>query len=270
MRFGKLTMTAVSAAIAIGLAACSKEAEHSDAPPAAPESVAAAVADYGALLASDARFEGDAARDASRKPAETLAFTQIAPGDNVFEVEAGGGYFTELYSRLVGPEGSVVMQNFQGFMDYAKDEIAARLANDRLPNVRLSVTKHDALDAPDASMDVATWVQGPHDLWFKPEPDAELDDPAGAFAEIYRVLKPGAPFTVIDHVAAPGSPATSGDELHRIDKQIVIDLATGAGFVLEEEANFLANPDDDHTLVAFAPPVQGKTDQFVLRFRKPE
>jgi predicted methyltransferase len=188
----------------------------------------------------------------------------------VFEVEAGGGYFTELYSYAVGSEGAVVMQNFQGFADYAKDEIAARLADNRLANVRVSISMHDALDAEDNSMDVATWVQGPHELYYKPTPDADFGDPQGSFNAIFRIVKRGGAFVVIDHVAAAGAPVTAGNDLHRIDKAHVIALAEGAGFILEAESDFLANPEDDHTLLVFDPKITGKTDQFALRFRKPE
>lgn len=264
------TLCLVSASL-LALAACSEKT-------AAPQGDAAPVeasivddADYAAAVADPMRFEEDRARDVARKPSETLAFFGIKSGDVVFEVEAGGGYFTDLYSLAVGPEGSVVMQDFQGFADYAADEIAKRLADDRLANVRLSVSMHDDLDAEDNSIDVATWVQGPHELYFRPEGGDEGNgDPAGSFAEIYRIVKPGGVFGVIDHAAASGAPETVGNDLHRIDKARVIALATGAGFVLETESDFLANPDDDHSLAAFAEVIRGKTDQFALKFRKPE
>jgi len=42
-----------------------------------------------------------------------------------------------------------------------------------------------------------------------------------------------------------------------------------AGFVLEAESPLFANPADDHTKKVFDPAIQGHTDQFLLRFRKP-
>ena len=44
---------------------------------------------------------------------------------------------------------------------------------------------------------------------------------------------------------------------------------TGAGFVVDGESPILANPADDHTKFVFDPAVHGKTDQFLVRFRKP-
>ena len=255
------------AAVAL-LAAC----ETTDNAPAKRAAAAPATTgvDYSGMLAAADRSEEDRARDAVRKPVETLKFFKIKPGDSVFEIEAGGGYFTEIYSIAVGPNGAVAMQNFQGFADYAKDEIAARLDGDRLSNVRVTISLHDDLGADDNSIDVATWVQGPHELYYKPTPDADFGDPVASFAEIYRIVKPGGVFGVIDHAAAAGAPNSVGNELHRIDEAHVIELATGAGFVLEATSDFLANPDDDHTQLVFAEGMRGKSDQFALRFRKPK
>jgi len=58
--------------------------------------------------------------------------------------------------------------------------------------------------------------------------------------------------------------------LHRIDSAIVIAELEGVGFVLDGESNVLANPEDDHTKGVFDPEIRGKTDRYVLRFRKPE
>jgi predicted methyltransferase len=49
----------------------------------------------------------------------------------------------------------------------------------------------------------------------------------------------------------------------------VIQEVTAAGFRLEDESSALRNPDDDHTKAIFNVPVRLKTDQFILKFRKP-
>ena len=75
---------------------------------------------------------------------------------------------------------------------------------------------------------------------------------------------------VVDHSAAAGSGTTAANTLHRIDKQAAIEALTAAGFVLEAESDLYARPDDPRTANVFAPEIRGKTDQFVLRFRKPD
>lgn len=256
-------------ASALLLAACGQTGTDHD---AAANTEAAldynAIAD--AAVNDPNRWPDDNANDERRKPAETLAFMKVAPGMSVFEVEAGGGYFTELYSHAVGAEGLVVMQNPEGFLAFVGDEITARLADNRLANVRQSLTIFDALDAEDSSMDLVTWVLGPHDLYYLPEDGSTLGDPAGSFAEIYRITKPGAAFVVIDHSAIEGSPETTGNTLHRIDQALVVAMAEAAGFVLDRESDFLAKPEDDRTTHVFSEDIRGKTDQFAVRFRKPE
>lgn len=272
----KLLLLTASALIAV---ACAKKAES---PGEAPEAVGQAQAeaapapvalDYEAVaaaaVADPRRPEADRADDERRKPAAALAFFQVGPGMAVFEIEAGAGWYTELLSHAVGTGGSVVMQNPEGFRAFVGEQIDARLAEGRLGNVRQSLSNFDALDAPDASIDVATWVQGPHELYFTPSDGVTLGDPARSYAEIFRILKPGGVFAVIDHSAAAGAPESTGNELHRVDRAIVVEMAEAAGFTLEAESAFLANPDDPRTITVFDPAIRGKTDQFALRFRKP-
>jgi predicted methyltransferase len=42
-----------------------------------------------------------------------------------------------------------------------------------------------------------------------------------------------------------------------------------AGFRFEGESKVLANPNDPHTMGPFNPAIQGRTDQFIYKFRKP-
>ena len=273
----KLLLLSASLAIA---AACAKKTDAPvegpiDAPVEAPAAAepAAVAADYAAVAAAavaDARRpETDRAEDERRKPVTALAFLQAGPGMSIFEIEAGAGWYTELLSLVAGEGGSVVMQNPEGFRSFVGEQIDARLKDNRLANVRQSLSNFDALDAADASVDVATWVQGPHELYFTPSDGVTLGDPAKSYAEIFRILKPGGVFAVIDHSAPAGAPEATGNALHRIDRAIVIEMAETAGFTLEAESDFLANPDDPRTITVFDPAIRGRTDQFALRFRKP-
>ena len=261
-------------ASALIVAACAEKKNSPATAPAAVEAAGAApAADYAGLaaaaVADPRRPEADRAEDARRQPAAALEFFRVEPGMTVFEIEAGAGWYTELLSHLVGPDGSVVMQNPEGFRAFVGEQIDARLKDGRLANVRQSLSTFDALDAPDAGVDAVTWVQGPHELYYTPGDGASLGDPARAYAEIFRILKPGAVFAVIDHSALAGAPETSGNELHRVDRAIVVAMAEAAGFRLEAESDFLANADDPRTITVFDPAIRGRTDQFALRFKKP-
>src|SRR3546814_1531881 len=66
-----------------------------------------AAPDYSSDLADPARPAADRERDAARKPAELLAFAEVAPGEKVGDFVMGGGYVTRLLAAAVGPSGKV-------------------------------------------------------------------------------------------------------------------------------------------------------------------
>ena len=140
-------------------------------------------------LNSPSRPAEDAARDSSRMPLEVLAFAGIEEGMTILEMEAGGGYYTEILSRAVGSNGRVIRQNPPAINSFFSEEADARLANNRLTNVGSSLVNFDELDAEDNSIDMVTWILGPHELWFSPGGE-NLGDPEDTFVEIARVLKP--------------------------------------------------------------------------------
>src|ERR1700760_3934810 len=60
-----------------------------------------------AAVADKARPEADTKRDAARKPAEMLEFAGVKQGQTVVDLLPGGGYFTRIFSKAVGPKGTV-------------------------------------------------------------------------------------------------------------------------------------------------------------------
>jgi len=258
--------------LALAIAACAPKQEAvttpTETPPAPAAPAAPATPDYAAIVGDPARLVVDTAKDPVRKPAQVLAFAKIMPGQTVIDLEAGGGYYTELFSKVVGPTGKVIMQSpdFGGGGKKGQDE---RLKGGRLANVTPSISNFDKLDAADASVDVVAWFWGPHELWCMKECGGPLGDPAKSFAEVARVLKPGGYFVIMDHVAPQGAPTTSGDTVHRVDPMQIKALATSANFALEEESDLLKNPADDHTKGVFDAAIRGKTDQVLLRYKKP-
>ena len=249
--------TASAIALALALTACAT-------PPPAPRTSA----DYAALLTAPTRPDGDKADDAARKPADVLAFININAGDTVLELEAGRGYYTELLAGAVGPAGHVIMQNPPEFANYSP-QITARLAGNRLPNVKLVTTHFDALgDVPAGSVDKVVWILGPHELYYTPKDSKGLGDATKSYAEIVRVLKPGGTFIAMDHAAIAGSPTTTGGTIHRVDPAVVMKMATAAGLKFVDKSEVLANPADDKTKMVFDSTIRRHTDQFLFRFKK--
>ena len=222
------------------------------------------------LLQAEGRTEEDRERDSDRKPGRTLAFIGIDEGDTVLEMEAGGGYFTPFLAYTVGSEGTVYMQNPPAFANFWGGGDPPRLAN--LPEqVEYVASDFDDMSAiPDASVDVITWMQGPHEIWYQPDGmDAQLAEPDLTFEEIARVLKPGGVFVALDHAAPAGTAESSGGDTHRIDPEIIDTLATSKGLTRLEDSDLFANPEDDMTTNVFDPTIRGKTNQFFVKYQKP-
>ena len=225
-----------------------------------------ATPDYGAALADPARPAADRERDAVRKPADLLAFAQIAPGEQVGDFVMGGGYVTRLLAAAVGPAGRVYAFQPAEFIafkkQYGDDQAAVDAA---YPNVD-AVAGPFAAPAFPVPLDTIITVQNFHDLYLKPFPEGTGDK---ASAALFAALKPGGTLVVVDHSAADGSGTTLSDSLHRIDKDAVVATLTKAGFKLEAENDLYRRPADPRSANVFDKEIRGKTDQFALRFRKP-
>ena len=86
---------------------------------------------------------------------------------------------------------------------------------------------------------------------------------------LYRALKPDGVLLVIDHAAQPHSGIRDTEKLHRIDPRVIISAAPAAGFRLDARSDLLRNPAHTHQLLVFDPRTRGRTDQVILKFRKP-
>lgn len=219
-----------------------------------------------AAIASPARPAEDTARDAARHPGELLAFAGVKPGDTVVDLIMGGGYFTRILSGAVGAKGVVYAYQPAEFIKFqAKYGENLKTVSAALPNAKPLDGSVVALDLPD-NLDLVFTVQNYHDLHLKPFP---TDTAAKVNAEVFKSLKPGGVFLIVDHAATAGSGITASDSLHRIDVAAVKAEVEAAGFKLESESPLLRDAADPHTASVFDPSIRGKTDQFILKFRKP-
>jgi len=219
-----------------------------------------------AALADPSRPADQKARDVNRHAGEVIAFSGIKPGDKVADFLMGGGYWTRILSPLVGPQGKVYAYQAAEFIqfraEYGTEQDAAVKGLANVVPLRMGLAEV-AFGEP---LDAIVTVQNYHDLHLKFAPPG-----AAAFiaARLFAALKPGGVLLVVDHVANEDPGFTFPDTLHRIDPAAARKELEGVGFVFDGESNVLRNPADNRTLLVFNPAVQGKTDQFVYRFRKP-
>ena len=220
-------------------------------------------------IADPTRPPEQVARDADRKPAEVVALAGVKPGARVADFMSGGGYFTRIFSRVVGSSGHVyAFLPDEQLANCAPAEVAGTRAiehNAAFANVSVLTGPANGFRSPEP-LDLVFTSQDYHDLHdeFMRPTDAAVFNKA-----VFKALKPGGAYVVIDHAAQPGSGLRDTDTLHRIDPASIIREVQAAGFVLEAQSDLLRNPADTHTSMVFDPQIRGHTDQVFLRFRKP-
>ncbi len=216
-------------------------------------------------VADPTRPKADTDTDASRDPADTLAFAGVKPGMTVAELFPGGGYFTRMISDIVGPNGKVISIENAGWKGAVKAD-QEMIASAPQKNVELQVNPFGQMTLTQP-VDLFWITQNYHDLKIAKFGAVDM---AAFNAQVFKALKPGGVYMVIDHQANPGTTPAQIAELHRVEKAQVIAEVTAAGFKLAGEGKFLNRPGDDHTKPIFDKAIQGKTDQYALKFVKPK
>lgn len=241
------TCTAIAA-----LMATSASARHA---PAETRSMIAAA------LADPARSD-QAIDDARRKAADVIAFSGVGPGKVVIDYLPGKGYWTRIFTDVVGPKGHVYAYWPAAAAKRAEPTLAD-FKTRTLPNVTAEVQGN--IPTSPAPVDLFWTVENYHDI-----ANAGGEAALAAFNKgVFALLKPGGVYLVIDHADAPGSGIADTNTLHRIEPAVVKRQVLATGFSFVGESDVLRNPADDHSLKVFDPAIRGHTDQFIYKFRKP-
>ncbi len=225
-------------------------------------------ADTRAAVEAADRDADDKKLDAGRKPAELVAFAGIKPGMKVAELGAGGGYTTEILARAVGTTGTVYGHNTPWILEKFADKAwSARLAKPANKNVVKVTREWDDPFPPEVKdLDAVVLVLLYHDtFWMKADRDKMN-------ASVFRALKPGGAYVIVDHAGRAGTGTTEVQSLHRIEEAVVRKEVPRAGFKLAAEASFLRNPGDTRDWNAAPGPAgekRGTSDRFVLKYVKP-
>lgn len=215
-----------------------------------------------AALASADRSDADKALDAGRKPVQVLEYLGLEEGMTVLDVMSGGGWYTEVLSYAVGPEGTVYMQNSPASLARGTTEatVTARVEG-RLDNVERVNKDLSELGLAPNSVDFAITNLNFHDVY-----NANPEAAQALLQAVKAVIKPGGVFAIIDHAGTMGADNAS---LHRVPKELVVEAARQAGLtVVDADSQVLRVPSDDHTLAPFAADLDRNTDRFILKLTK--
>ena len=228
---------------------------------------------YDAAVAHPGRSAADLKRDSLDHPADILRLSGIRPGMRVADVLAGDGYYSELAGYVVGPKGKVFMINNAAFDHWSKGPLQARLEPGRLGNVEHKTLDLNRMNLEPGSLDAVFLIKVYHDLyWIDTDGASEglwpKIDTGGVLDQLARALKPGGILLLVDHSAKAGSGNTVASTLHRIDESYAIKDFESHGFKVAAKSDLLRRPDDAREQVSYKGPMVGKTDRFVLVFRK--
>jgi predicted methyltransferase len=227
---------------------------------------------YDAAVAHAGRSAADVTRDALDHPAEILRLSGVGPGMRVADVLAGDGYYSELLSYLVGPKGRVLSINNAAFDAFSDGDRQKRLDGGRLPNVEHQTVDLNDMHLPPGALDAVLLIKVYHDLYWV-ETDGKFKwpkiDTNAVLSQLAAALKPGGVLLVVDHSAKAGRGAADASALHRIDEAYAVKDFESHGLKLTGKSDLLRRADDARDQISYKGPMLGKTDRFVLVFRKP-
>ncbi|MEZ0148743.1 MAG: class I SAM-dependent methyltransferase [Candidatus Reddybacter sp.] len=220
------------------------------------------------VVNNPARSLADRERDKTSKPNAVLNFIGLKSGMKVLDLFSGGGYYTEILSYAVSPDGQVISHTNAAYEGITGEEAASRFKDKRLPNVRRLISEINNLRLEDSSLDVVLMVLVYHDIYFTADywPVVNRDN---FFRQIHGSLKPGGVLVVIDHSAMADTGMNAAQILHRIDEVFAKQDIESAGFVFDSASQVLRNPGDTRALSVFDETIRKKTDRFIYRFIKP-
>ena len=224
---------------------------------------------YDAAVQHAGRSVGDLRRDTLDQPAELLRLTGIGPGMHVADVLAGDGYFSELLGNLVGPGGQVLMINNSSFDKWSDGDRQKRLVDSRLPNVEYRVVDLNQMNLAASSLDAIVLSKVYHDLyWVDTTGIWPKFDTSGVLDQLVKALKPGGVLLLVDHAAKAGHGSADASSLHRVEEAFARQDFEKRDLKVIAHSELLRRIDDPHELISYKEPMLGKTDRFVLVFRK--
>ncbi len=221
-----------------------------------------------AAISSPEREVTDFVRDDVRKPIEVLEFLGLSEGMTVLDLYAAGGYYTFILAKAVGPEGVVYAQNTPRGRQFIEDRqeitqgeaLDQKIAKGKLNNVQQIIAPLEEIGIRAESLDLILVAQTLHD-YYNPNPARALD----MLLSLRRLLKPGGVIGITDHV---GLPEFNNNDLHRLEIDLAVQVATQAGFDVQQSPILRVN-NDDHSRSIFDPRLNRATDRFLLKLSKP-
>jgi len=238
------------------------------------------------VIAGDWRSEANKARDPYRHPKQTLEFFGVKPGDTLIEITPGGGWYAQILAPLMQGGGTYIAavpkpKNASGEAAQNKSALQTMFEGDAQHYGEAKTVEYDGaapvLGEP-GSADAVLTFRNVHN-WVVAQTAPAM------FKAFFDVLKPGGTLGVVEHRAAAGADPDKIKDSGYLPQDMVIKLATDAGFKLEAQSEINANPKDTKDYekgVWTLPPTLalkdqdrekyvaiGESDRMTLKFVKP-
>jgi predicted methyltransferase len=211
------------------------------------------------------RLANDKIRDTYRKPIDILNFVDVKPSMQIIDLLGGGGYYTELFSYIVGERGKVYLQNNSLFLRFSTQEMEKRLKNNRLKNVVRLDSEYADMKLP-TNTDIIFAGISFHDFFVQRKDGIVPAIPQDLYRQLREALKPNGNMIIIDHSARKDS-NLEDTYLHRIDEEWLRKDLENNGFQWIESIDTLRQPNDDLSLDIWNKKVKNKTDQFIHKYK---
>lgn len=219
-----------------------------------------------AAMAAESRSEAEVARDANRKPVETLAFFGLEEDMRVLELLPGGGWYTKLLAPVLEEKGKLYVSI--GTTNVAKLIEAGTLTGVEVIEPAGEFKRDegsrrfyiDGLDIDIADLDLVLTFRNLHN--FTERGRADLNTAA------FEMLKSGGLYGVVDHTRRHMQGDYS-EVWRRMDPVQMIKEIEAAGFEFVDYSDLHYRPDDTLEYEVGRRTVTGNTDRFTLLFRKP-
>lgn len=220
-----------------------------------------------AAMQSELREEGDTARDANRKPVETLDFFGITPDMKVLELIPGGGWYTKILGPALREQGELSVSLFASRLeellkDPSMDKVKVvgtseiEVVDGNLPRLRTI----NEFTFEESGFDAVLTFRNQHNF----DDVGRMRINEASFA----ALKSGGIYGVVDHTRRHNE-VHNDDNRRRADPVTIIKEVQAAGFEFVDYSDLHYRPSDQLTQEVGEVGVTGNSDRFTFLFRKP-
>lgn len=219
-------------------------------------------------LSSEHRSDEDRARDANRKPVETLEFFGLRDDMKVIELIPGEGWYSKILAPVLREKGRLYLsigtrrlkpELFESGL-LKKSDVVGKIEGFKKTEMPGFIFDIDSVDLEVTDADMVLTFRNVHN--FSAQARKVINEAA------FAALKPGGIYGVIDHTKRHME-AFNEETWRRIDPVLVIKEVLDAGFEFVDFSDMHAIAADKLVYDTAGDAVKRNSDRFTFKFQKP-